>query len=326
MAKPSLMEKAGEILQERAAEAIKLARSGVLGEPAEHVPLRNALQYFIEDWNDFLHPGLASLACEAVGGLLKETSKIGAALVLLAGGADVHDDLIDESLVKGQAKTVLGKFGKDLAILTGDALLLEGAYLLHEACECLVPTKKQAILNVVKRSFFEISGAEAKEASMRGRIDVQKQEYMEIIRHEVAAGEASMRIGAIIGGGDNEEVEILAEYGRVYGVLVTIRDEFVDMFEADELGNRVEKEVLPLPIIAALTNESLKIKLLGLLKGEPTDKKIETIVDIVEDSSEGRAIVQDMKLMTEQIKSKLQKLRYSKDNLLLLVDAALEDL
>ncbi len=149
---------------------------------------------------------------------------------------------------------------------------------------------------------------------------------MEIIKHKVAAGEASMRIGAIIGGGGSEEAEILAEYGRTYGVLLSIRDDFVDMFEADELGNRVEKEVLPLPIIAALTNESLKIKLLGLLKGEPTDKKIETIVDIVEDSSEGRAIVQDMKLMTEQIKSKLQKLRYSKDNLLLLVDAALEDL
>lgn len=325
MAKLGLMEKAGVILQERGADAVELARSIIFSEHVGYQPLQNALHYFIKDWNDFLHPGLAALACEAVGGLPKETSKIGAALVLLAGGADVHDDLIDESLVKGSAKTVLGKFGRDLTILTGDALLLEGAYLLHEACEYFDTAKKKAILNVVKRSFFEISGAEAKEANLRGRIDIQKQEYVDIIEHKVAAGEASMRIGGIIGGGDKEEVEILGEYGRIYGIFLSIRDEFVDIFEADELGNRVEKEVLPLPILAALTNELLKPKLLSLLKG-PIDKNIEDIVNLVMDSSEGKVIVQDMNQMAKQIKLKLQKLSCSRKNLLLLIDAALEGL
>jgi geranylgeranyl diphosphate synthase, type I len=321
-----LTERAMEILQEKGREAVELARHFVLQEPIGYGPLKEAISYFVRDWNDVLHPALVSLSCEAVGGEYRITIKVGAALVLLAGGADIHDDVIDESLVKAPRQTVFGKFGRDLAILTGDALLLKGIYLLHEACEEHDVRKKTMILEIVKRAFFEISGAEAAETVMRGRIDVPKQDYLEVIRRKVGAGEASTRLGAILGGGTPEEVETMAEYGRTYGVLMLLRDEFVDMFEQDELGNRVEKEVLPLPIMVALTNKSLKPRLLGLLHEKITEEKIENIVDIVTDSAESKQLVSDMKQMVNQITLKTRNLRYCRDTLELLAHATLEDL
>ena len=201
-----LMEKAGMILHEKGRFAVDLARKRVLEEQVDYEPLRNALHYFIGDWNDFLHPALVSLACEAVGGRSETTGKVGAALVLLAGGADIHDDVIDESVTKGSEQTVFGKFGKDLAILAGDAILLEGAYMLHEACEKLEIAKKNAILDLVKRAVSEISSAEAAEAGMRGKIDIPKKQYLNIIHHKVAAGETATRIGALVGEGTPEEV------------------------------------------------------------------------------------------------------------------------
>jgi geranylgeranyl pyrophosphate synthase len=321
-----LMEKAGAILQDRGRAAVKLAKESVLGEHVEYVPLRDALRNFMEDWKDFLHPALVSLACEAVGGKPEATAEVGAALVLLAGGADIHDDVIDESIIKWSEKTVYGKFGKDIAILVGNVLLLKGIYMLHAACDIFEGTKKIAILDLVKSAFLEISGAEAAEAGLRGRIDIPKQLYMEIIRHKVAAGEVATRIGALIGDGTPEDVETLAEYGRIFGVLFSMRDEFVDVFEQEELSNRVEKEVLPLPIIVTLADESTKSILLELLKGRITEEKIERIIDVAIGSSASLLLVSEMKQMVEKLKIKTRSLRYCKEELDLTLTATIEDL
>lgn len=325
-AERKLMEKAVEILLQKGSAAVGLARERVLRESVEDVPLREALRYFIENWNDMLHPALVSLACEAVGGKPEMTAKLGAALVLLAGGADIHDDVIDESTVKGSEQTVFGKFGKDHAILVGDAILLEGAYMLHEACEKLDVAKKNTILDLVKRAVFEISSAEASEAGLRGRIDIPKQQYLDIIHHKVAGGEAAMRIGALVGDGAPGEVETLAEYGRVYGVLMSMRDEFVDVFEQDELSNRFAKEVLPLPVMVTLVDESKKQVLLRLLRGKITENQIEEIVDIATNSAESALLVSEMTRMVDGLLLKIQTLRYCRENLELLAIATLEDL
>jgi geranylgeranyl pyrophosphate synthase len=321
-----LMKKASAILQKKGRIAVELARQSVFGEPIEHAPLRDALHFFIENWNDVLHPALVSLSCEAVGGKPLAIDEVGAALVLLAGGADIHDDVIDESMTKGSEQTIFGKFGKDVAILAGDALLLEGVYALYEACEKFEVAKKKTILELVKRTVFEISSAEAAEAGMRGKIDIPKQIYLEIIRHKVAAAEAAMRIGAIVGNGTPTEVETLAEYGRIYGFLMTMRDEFIDVFERDELLNRVKKEVLPLPIIVTLADESKKSALLQLISGKINEEEIEEIVDLATNSAESVLLVSEMKRLVKQLSLKIQTLRYCRENLKFLAVATLEDL
>jgi geranylgeranyl pyrophosphate synthase len=321
-----LMKKACAILRRKGHIAVELAKQSVLGELIEHAPLRDALSFFIKNWNDVLHPALVSLACEAVGGKPLATAEVGAALVLLAGGADIHDDVIDESMTKGSKQTIFGKFGKDIAILAGDALLLEGVYELHQACEKLEVAKKKTILGLVKGAVFEISSAEAAEAAMRGSIDIPKQMYLEIIRHKVAAAEAAMRIGAIIGNGTPTEVETLAEYGRIYGLLMTIRDEFIDVFEKDELLNRANKEVLPLPIIVTLADKSKRPALLQLIGGAITEEIIEKIVDLATNSTESLLLVSEMKRMVKQLLLKIQILRFCRENLQTLAMATLEDL
>ncbi len=321
-----LMEKAGIILQEKGHVAVELARERILEEHLEYAPLNDALRYFIRDWNDVLHPALVWLSCEAVGGEPDKTVHMGAALVLLAGGADIHDDVIDESLIKGAERTIFGKFGKDIAILVGDTLLIKGAYLLHEACENLEATKRKKILDIVKEAFIEISNSEAREAGLRGRMDVPKQKYLDIIRHKVAAGEAAARIGALMGNGTQEEVEALASFGRSFGVLMSVRDEFIDIFEQDELLNRIDKEVLPLPIMVTLADESRRAELLQLLNGKITDSEVEKIVEIVTAGREGLILVSEMRQITEDVSHRIQILRCCKEDFELLAAAALEDL
>ena len=193
-----LMERAKTLLAQRGRKAVEISRQQVLKQHIEYEPLREALRYFVEEiWFDFLHPALISLSCEAVGGKPEDSINIGASMVLLAGAADIHDDIIDKSLVKQPKPTIFGKFGQDIAILAGDALLLQGLYLMHEACRLLPEKKKEAILDCIKQAFFEISSAEAEEAGFRGNLDLKGSDYLEIIRKKVAAAEATMKIGAI---------------------------------------------------------------------------------------------------------------------------------
>ena len=86
--------------------------------------VRAALHYFLDEyWSDLARPTVISLACEAVGGNAQTVTSITVSVMLIAGGVDIHDDIIDKSKVKNERLTVFGKYGQDITLLTGDALL-----------------------------------------------------------------------------------------------------------------------------------------------------------------------------------------------------------
>lgn len=325
MSKEKQMLKVLALFNKRGHEALGLARRTIYEEEVQFKPLLEALQYFMENWNDVMHPSLVSLACEAVGGKPESTAKLGAAIVLLAGGADVHDDIIDHSLTKASKPTVLGRFGEDVAILAGDALLIKGTYVLHESCEGLPKKERQAVLKVVKQGFFEVSSAEAEEASLRGKFDIGGK-ILEIILQKVAAGEASARIGAIIGGGTPSQINALGNFGRTFGMLMTIRDEFVDIFEPEELKSRAEKECLPLPILLTFKDAAKKEVILRLLKEELTEKTIEDILDVVLNSNETHELKVKMEKMVQEQSRYISKVVNCKETLEWLSKSTLEDL
>ena len=326
MTEVRLMEKALSIMREKGQEAVALARLEVLQEKLIHAPLQEALKYFIDDWNDFLHPALLSLSCEAVGGDPKLTTQFGSAIVLLAGGADIHDDIIDKSVFKDPKQTVLGKFGEDIAILTGDTLLIKGLYLLHEACDVLTKSQKKEILRIIKDAFLESSSGESIEASLRGKTEIGINDFLSMIRQKVATAEAVTRIGAVLGKATKKETLLLGHYGRTFGMLMTLRDEFVDTFEIDELMNRAQKEILPLPILLAFDDEKRKTEILQLIRNQIDEKDVNRILDLIMDSKQTRDLVKLMKQLIKEETLKLKLLTKNRAELKLLLCATLENL
>ena len=322
-----LMQRAINLIEKRGQKAVEKSRQLAVLDGTEYEPLNEAIKYFMDEfWFDFLHPALISLACEAVGGNVEDTISISAALVLLAGAADIHDDIIDESKIKGPYLTVYGKFGRDIAVLSGDALLLKGLYMLNEGLKPISKEKEKLVLESVRQAFLELCGGEAREASWRGKKEISRKEYLEIIRQKAAASEAATRIGAILGGGTEKEIELLGHYGRTYGILMTLRNEFIDVFEPDELRNRLRKECLPIPVLIAFHDDSRKTEILQLLKKKLTAKNIEKILDLSMDFKETRILVEDMKEWAENEISLLSPILYSEEDLKLLLLSLLEDI
>jgi geranylgeranyl pyrophosphate synthase len=282
MESKKLIVQVNRLLTERSKKALEIAKKDILQEKRESKEINDAFRYYAKAWNDVVHPGLISIACEAVGGKADDTTSIQIAMLLLTAGFDVHDDIIDESKTKYGKPTVFAKFGKDITLLVGDAFLMKALVLLHKLEKQISTEKMDAIWNIISGLFFELGDAEALEASLKSNIDISPEECFRILKMKASTFEAHMRIGAIIGGEEQDVVDLLGDYGRTLGILVSIREDFIDVFEAEELQNRAKNEYLPLPILHAFKNPQTKKTILDYLsKQKITDDDAEQIVDIV---------------------------------------------
>jgi geranylgeranyl pyrophosphate synthase len=320
-----LMEIKREFKQ-KGGPAMKNARKRMLHNFKDSSLSSQALRYFskVTLHNSLpVFPALISFSCEAVGGSAEKTTPFGEAIVLISSGADLHDDVIDKSSIKGSKQTVLGKFNQSTAILAGDILLVQGIKQLTDACDLLPKKQAKEIIELVSDAVFEICTAEALEIQLHNRLDLTPDQYHEVIRLKAVVPEVAMKIGALIGNGNLTDVKSLGQFGRIYGVNSIIIEEFADLFDIEELRSRLKNECPPLPIIYCLQNPEIKANIVPLLSldllDENTHKKIvETVLKSSEIQVLEKILVSNATLEQEQLSQKInRKIREELMNLLL---------
>jgi len=162
-----LMMQMRKLLKERGMEALEETRRTILTEEIESKKVKEALKYFITTyWHDLARPTLLSISCEAVGGNPVAAIPFAVSLSLISGALDIHDDIIDQTKVKNDLQTVYGRYGCNTALLTADALLFKGFYLLQKACMQMSKDKATDIVESVKAMFYQVGDAEALELAL----------------------------------------------------------------------------------------------------------------------------------------------------------------
>jgi geranylgeranyl diphosphate synthase type II len=319
-----------ELLCRYGKKAFEVAQKIILEESIENSNVREALHYFLHEvWHDLEYPGFMTLACKAVKGEPEKTLQLGASLVLLRGAMDIHDDIIDKQPMKANKPTLFGKYGQDLSILAGDLLFYKGLMHLNEAISQLQEEERQTIANMVKKALFEVGTGVASEIDLRGNFNLLPEECMKIIIQKSACAEVHARIGAIVGGGNKTEVDALGKFGRLFGVLTMIRDEFIDIYEPDELQNRKERECLPLPLLFAFQDKEVKNRILSILKkGRLAKKDSHRIIDIVSRSEGVNSLKRQIEELRKTAISSLKSIQDKESTRLLasLLDPIYEDI
>lgn len=329
MKNTKLIEQVNRLLEERSRKSLEIAKREILQEKRACEEINEAFRYYVSNWYDVVHPGLISVACEAVGGNADETTPIQVVLLLLTAGFDVHDDIIDGSKTKHGKPTVFAKFGKDIALLIGDAFLMKALVLLHKLERQFPREKMDAIWNIINSLFFELGDAESLEASLKGNIDVSPAECFRILKMKSSTFEAHLRIGAIIGGGEKDVVDLLGDYGRIFGILASIREDFIDVFEAEELQNRFKNEILPLSILYAFKNPQTKRTVIDYLsKQRVSDEDAEKIVDMIYEDENVETFRNEVNQLAEKAFSDVNNIPNRKllSSLELLIKGMVEDL
>jgi geranylgeranyl diphosphate synthase type I len=315
------MKQLQKLFKERGTKALEIAREEILKEKFESKQVKDALTYFmLQYWHDLARPTLLSLTCEAVGGDLEKTLPIAVPMILISGAIDIHDDIIDQSEIKDGRLTVYGKFGKDVALIVGDILLFKGHTLLQQAVENGISVREfPKIAGIIQKLFFELADAEALEFQFRGRLEVKPEEYIQLVQKKAGDVEAHTRIGAIVGGGSNEEIEALGHYGRLLGMLILLRDDWIDMITPEEIKHRIKKECLPLPILYAAKNRKAKSQIAQILqKRIVTRKDVRRVLKITQEAKGFESLKKFMEKITEDALLSLEQLKSTRElNLLI---------
>ena len=159
-------------------------------------------------------------------------------------------------------------------------------------------------------AILEICVAEASETKLikrRGLLSPNK--YFLVIRHKAVVPELAMKIGAILGNGSPRNVEFLGQFGRTFGIVSIIAEEFTDILDRNELRNRIENGCPPLPLIYALQATKTKNVLLPMLSNLSVKEVHSRVIDAVISCSEVQDFIK--KNLTLSINRGLLKIRKS---------------
>ena len=290
-----------------------LAKQILLAEKMEPQDLHNACEYYVEHWNDFTHPGLFSVACEAVGGDPGESMLAQAAIAIMAAAFDLHDDVLDKDIIKNRTPTIYGEFGFEIALLLGDAFLIEGLKVLVEALTKFPREKANKMIETTKNLLFEVGNAHSLEICLKKSKCMTFNDYMMIAERKGASIQADMMFGALFGGGDENEVETLAKLGRIIGILVILRDDLVDIFDIQELRQRIGVHDLPLPLLFAMQDDKINPEVMSILsKPKLTSRAVAELVDLILETEPVKELKEKMQLLIEEGLTLLKKLKKRK--------------
>ncbi|XHH10203.1 MAG: polyprenyl synthetase family protein [Candidatus Bathyarchaeia archaeon] len=309
MSGESLAKKIIATLNQKSEKAIDTAKQLILEDKFTEEKINQTIEQYTSRWNDSTRPGTLALAFEAVGGKPDGAVPLQTALVLIDATMDIHDDIIDGSTAKKNVKTVFGRLGKEAALLLGDAFMVKGFSQLNKATEKMPKERKQLIVDAAQSFLHEVVDAHITEAQLKAKKwNVSPETYLQVLTRKAADIDGRMKIGAIYGGGSPKEVQVLSRLGRNLGVLLVIRAEYIDMFETDELSNRVKNECLPLPLLYAIQNKTAKGKIKkSLLKEKITQDDCNSVIEILDNTKEA----QELKEYLTKIASEIKKLTES---------------
>jgi len=234
-------------------------------------------------------------------------------MAMMAAAFDIHDDIIDKSKVKHKIPTVYGKFSAEIALLLGDAFLIKGFKLFVDSTAILPKEKEKEALETVKKLTFEVGNAHAIEVGLKERKDIVPDDYMSVIEMKAAGIELDMHLGALFGGGKDAEVKALAKLGRIVGVLVMLREEFIDIFEIEELCQRILVHDLPIPLLFAMQDQKAKRKVSEIIsKAKITQDNVDELLDFTLKATPVVKLKEKMQALIEEgllLKHKLPDLK-----------------
>jgi octaprenyl-diphosphate synthase len=213
------------------------------------------VQQLVDHCGDFrgkrLRPALLLLSGQACGTLGESHPVLAAVVEMIHTATLVHDDILDEAVIRRHAATVNAEWGNEAAVLLGD-------YLFTHAFHLAASLESTRACRWIGRATNLVCEGEMQQVHNRGNFNLDEDAYFAIIRGKTAELTAvSCRLGAAYAGAPEEVVEAMEDYGRDLGVAFQIADDVLDIWGDERttgksLGTDFEKQKLTLPLIRHL--------------------------------------------------------------------------
>jgi octaprenyl-diphosphate synthase len=173
---------------------------------------------------------------------------LAACVELIHSATLMHDDVIDNGLVRRNKKTLNQIWGNQSSVLVGD-------YLLSRCFEMMVEDGNLEVLKLLSSTSSKIAQGEVLQLQHKGEVDMLEETYLKIITAKTAElFAAATKVGAILSNVDSKKKEALEFYGRNLGLTFQIADDTLDYnSELKLFGKKIGKDFfenkITLPII-----------------------------------------------------------------------------
>ncbi|KAG8390027.1 hypothetical protein BUALT_Bualt01G0040500 [Buddleja alternifolia] len=239
--------------------------------------IHEAMRYSLFPGGKRIRPLLCIAACEAVGGHQSAAMPAACAVEMIHTMSFIQDDLPcmdNDDLRRGKPtnhKVISCVCKHFLYPLAGDGLFVLAIEQMATATRGVAPNRVLAAV----RELIKAGGAEglvagqAEDLRCTGNNQTVKLETLENIhlRKTAALFEASVVMGAIFGGGTDEQVEKLRIFARKIGLLFQVVDDILDVTRSsEELGKTAGKDLA--------ADKTTYPKLLGLEKAMEFAEKL----------------------------------------------------
>ena len=188
----------------------------------------------------------------------------------------IHDDIMDQAPLRRNQQSVHNKWNINDAILSGDLL-----YALVNKLLSTSSSQSPEIHELFQQTAIEVCEGQSLDMEFENKNDISLSDYVNMIQLKTSVLVAcALKIGAIIGGADSKDANLLYNYGLNLGTAFQIHDDILDVYpNEDDFGKQVGGDII---------EKKKTILLVELLKNSSSeDKKIiyQTLEDKVINSN-----------------------------------------
>lgn len=154
----------------------------------------------------------------------------------------IHDDILDKAPIRRNQPTVHTKWNTDIAILSGDAMLVKAFDILTQS----YPNQLHLILKLFTKTIIEVCEGQQMDMNFEKTKNVTVEEYKKMITFKTAVllG-CSLKMGAINAETTEENGNHIYEFGKHLGIAFQLMDDLLDTFpENNSFGKQAGGDII----------------------------------------------------------------------------------
>lgn len=162
----------------------------------------------------------------------------------------LHDDVVDESLLRRGLASANAIFGNKASVLVGD-------FLFARAFQLMVTDGSLQVLEILSRAAATIAEGEVLQLATQNDLTTNEGQYLEVIRGKTAAlFAAACEVGAVVADRPRAEAEALVAYGTQIGMAFQLVDDALDYASNQAIlgktvGDDFREGKITLPVLLA---------------------------------------------------------------------------
>jgi len=236
--------------------------------------------YIINGGGKRMRPLLSILAARAIDYNGEAHLKLAAIIEFIHTASLLHDDVVDESMLRRGRETANALFGNSASVLVGDFLYTRSFQMMTELGD-------MQVLEVLADATNVLAEGEVLQLMNCNDPDTTEESYMRVIYCKTAKlFEAATRLAGVLAESPIETQSALADYGKFLGTAFQLTDDLLDYTaDTEELGKNIGDDLAEgkptLPLIYAMAHGTEKEQELirtAIEKGDGT-QNIEEILN-----------------------------------------------